>query len=322
MATTKKTTTRKAKSYKKTPKKDVHQIITDQIIASLESGTGAWQKGWTCGDENGINSLQPVNASTGKAYTGINRLILALMMMNSDYEENKWVTYKQAQAEGWQVIRKQTGIMLAYYGTAEKKQDAEAQANNEDKEYYKFANPFTVFNVAQLEGYEAKETITPPAAITENHPLLQRILENTEVRFLPEAGNEAFYVPSQDVIQMPPRKAFKSDSAYASVICHELVHSVKLPHRCDRDYKSKYDTKEAYAREELVAELGAAFLCSEMDCVGETIENHASYINSWIQLLKHDKKAIFKAAADAQKSTDFIMREWAEKAQDDTEQAA
>lgn len=322
MATTKKTTTRKAKAYKKAPKKDVHQIITDQIIASLESGTGAWQKGWTCGEENGINSLQPVNATTGKAYTGINRLILALVMMDSDYTENKWVTYKQAAAAGWQVTRKQKGIMLAYYGSAEKKQDEEAQANDEDKEYYKFANPFTVFNVAQLEGYEPKETITPPAAITENHPLLQRILENTEVRFLPEAGNEAFYIPSKDIIQMPPRKAFKSDSAYASVVCHELGHSTKQPHRCDRDYKSKYSAEEAYAREELVAELGAAFLCSEMDCIGETIENHACYINSWIQILKHDKKAIFKAAADAQKSTDFIMREWAEKVQEEKKEAA
>lgn len=320
MTTTKKTTSRKAKSRKFAPKKDVCQIITDQIVASLEAGTGAWQKGWTCGKENGVNSLLPANATTGKTYTGINRLILALIMMDCGYEENKWVTYKQAQAEGWQVAKGQKGTMLAFYGTAEK--DSKENKDEDDKEYYRFINPFTVFNVAQLEGYEAKATITPPTSLTENNPFIQRILDNTDVRFLPEAGNEAFYIPSQDVIQMPPRDAFKSESAYVGVICHELTHSTKVHNRCDRDYKSKYDSKEAYAREELVAELGAAFLCSEVGCIGETIENHASYINSWIQLLKHDKKAIFKAAADAQKSTDFIMREWAEKVKDDTAEEA
>ena len=302
------TTTTKRKPRAKKAKKNVYEIITKQIVEAMENGVGGWERGWTVGEENGVNGLSPVNATTGKTYSGINRLILSLIMLDSQYTENRWLTYKQAEAEGWQVARGQKGTMLAFYGTAEK--DPKANKSEDEKEYYRFVNPFTVFNVGQLENYEAKpHTIQAPTKAEDNE-FVQRILANTDVTILPEGGNEAFYIPSHDAIQMPPRTAFKSDSAWAATIMHELGHATKLAKRCDRDYKSRYDSKEAYAREELVAELTAAFLCSEMNCINETIENHASYINSWIQLLKKDDRAIFKACAAAQKATDFIMYEW------------
>lgn len=305
------TTTTKAKSKPraKKAKKNVYDIITKQIIKAMENGVGGWQRGWTIGAENGINGLSPANATTGKTYTGINRLILSLTMHEMGYKENFWVTYKQAEAEGWQVAKGQKGTMLTFYGSAEK--DPQANKAQDEKEYYRFINAFTVFNVGQLEGYEAKATITPKPTTAENNEILKRIIANTDVTILPEGGNEAFYIPSADAIQMPPRAAFTSQSAYGGTLAHEFIHSTKKPERCDRDYKSQYDSKEAYAREELVAELGAAFLCSEMNCISETLENHACYINSWIQLLKKDDQAIFKACAAAQKATDFIMYEWA-----------
>lgn len=301
----------RSKPRKAVARVNVYEEITNKIIESMESGVGRWQRGWTVGAENGVNGLSPVNATTGKVYSGINRLMLSLVLHEHQYKENKWVTYNQAKAEGWHVPKGQKGVMLAFYGTAEK--DPQENKSDDEKEYYRFARPFTVFNVGQLEGYEAKNTCLPEMTTADNNEMMKRIIANTDVTILPEGGNEAFYIPSADAIQMPPRAAFISQSGYEGTLAHEFIHSTKKAGRCDRDYKSQYDSKEAYAREELVAELGAAFLCSEMDCINETLENHACYINSWIQLLKKDNKAIFKACAAAQKATDFIMREWAEK---------
>lgn len=313
-------TTRKTKAYAKKAKKNVYEIITNQIIESMEKGVGQWQRGWTVGAENGVNGLSPVNATTGKTYSGINRLVLSLVMHENEYKENRWVTYNQAKAEGWQVAKGQKGTMLAFYGTAEK--NPKEDKGEDEKEYYRFINPFTVFNVGQLEGYEASGIDRPVLTTADNNEMVNRVLANTDVTILPEGGNEAFYIPSHDAIQMPPRAAFKSDSAWAATMVHELSHATKLPSRCDRDYKSQYDSKEAYAREELVAELAAAFLCSEMGCIGETLESHSCYINSWIQVLKSDNRAIFKACADAQKATNFIMHEWAEKEVEPSESEA
>ena len=304
----------------KSTKRDLHQEVTDKIIARIEQGAFSagelWNKKACIGSQ--ASALLPVNATTGKAYNGINRLILFLeMAVNDDYSENLWVTYNQAKKEGWQVRKGQKSVALCFYSKYTKE-----DKDGKEKDLF-FMKSFNVFNVAQLDGYE-KSANTNTAIITtaDSNETLQTILKNTDVTLLPEGGDQAFYAPAFDAIQMPPRKAFTSEEAWSATYTHELVHTTLHASRLDRRYKEVYGTKEGYAREELVAELGSAFLCSQLGFIQETLEFHASYLASWCQVLKEDKKAIFKACSDAQKASDFILENWAGIKQEEETAAA
>lgn len=293
----------------KSTKRDLHQEVTDKIIARIEEGAFSagelWSKKACIGSQ--ASALLPVNATTGKAYNGINRLILFLeMATNDDYNENLWVTYNQAKKEGWQVRKGQKSVTLCFYSKYTKE-----DKDGTEKDLF-FMKAFNVFNVAQLDSYEkSANPNTAMISTAESNATIQAILKNTDVNILPEGGDQAFYAPAFDAIQMPPRTAFSSESAWVSTMVHELSHSTMAKHRLDRRYKEVYGTKEGYAREELVAELSSAFLCSQMGFIQETLDFHASYLASWVRVLKEDKKAIFKACSDAQKASDFIMEKWA-----------
>ncbi|MGP9666713.1 ArdC family protein [Psychrobacter sp. AOP31-A1-22] len=293
----------------KSTKRDLHQEVTDKILARIEQGNfkscELWSKKACVGSQ--ASALLPVNATTGKAYNGINRLILFLeMAVNDDYSENLWVTYNQAKKEGWQVRKGQKSVTLCFYSKYTKE-----DKNGDEKDIF-FMKSFNVFNVAQLDGYEAKDVTNNNVITTiDNNEVMAEILQNTDVTILPEGGDQAFYAPAFDAIQMPPRKAFISEATYTSVLSHELSHATGHTKRLNRQYREIYGSKEGYAREELVAELSAAFLSTELGYIQETLEFHASYLNSWAEVLRKDKKAIFKACADAQKATDFILENWA-----------
>lgn len=293
----------------KSAKRDLHQEITDKILARIEQGglksCELWSKKACIGSQ--ASALIPSNATTGKAYNGINRLILFLeMATNDDYTDNLWVTYNQAKQEGWQVRKGQKSVTLCYYSKYTKE-----DKNGDEKDIF-FMKSFNVFNVAQLDGYEAKG-VTNNNAITaiESNETVAEILKNIDVTILPEGGDQAFYAPAFDAIQMPPRKAFISEASYIGVLLHEVSHSVGHKKRLNRQYKEVYGSEEGYAREELVAELSSAFLSAELGYIQETLEFHASYLNSWAKVLREDKKAIFKACADAQKTTEYILENWA-----------
>ena len=304
-------------------KKDIQQDITNAIIAMIEAGQKNGGKLWD--NAAGVGVFRPTNAVTGKPYSGVNRFHLAMVAMSYAYPENKWVTYKQAQAEGWQVRKGEKSVGCCYYSSYVKE-----DKKTGEEETKLFLKSFNVFNVSQLDGYVATVDEDAPIMTTaENCELIQTILANTDVKFMPEMGNEAFYSPSHDAIQMPPKQCFTSNNAYYSVMLHELTHSTLHDSRLGRGaaYRELYKTRtESYAREELVAELGAAFLGAEIGCLQENLEFHASYIDSWLGALKSDKKAIFKACADAQKAADFIMQNWvndkAAATDTDAEQAA
>ena len=298
-------TTKTAKATK--AKKDIQQDITDAIIKMIESGVKNGGKLWD--NAAGVGMFRPTNATTGKPYSGVNRFHLAMVAMNYAYPENKWVTYKQAADQGWQVRKGEKSVSLCYYSSYTK----ENKTTGED-ETKMFLKGFNVFNVSQLDGYVSTiEEVAPVMTTAENCELIQTILAKTDVKFMPEMGDMAFYSPSHDAIQLPPKSCFTSNNAYYSVMLHELTHSTLHDSRLGRGaaYRELYKTRtESYAREELVAELGAAFLGAEIGCLQENLEFHASYLGSWLSALKSDKKAIFKACADAQKATDFIMENW------------
>lgn len=298
--------------FKSSAKKDICQDVTNSIIALIEKGTGSWQKGWVS-TENQDAPFTPVSGSTGNQYNGVNRLILGLSYIEGGYPENTWFTYKQAKSNGTPVRKGEKSTQVVFYSTFE----AEKENKNGDTEVENipFLKSFRVFNVSQLEGYEVKSGQTN-AVITEfkENKKAQLIIKNTDVK-ISEGGNRAFYSPSYDSVQVPPKEMFINESEFYGTLMHELVHSTGNKKRLDRKSGKKFGDSD-YAKEELVAELGAAFLCAELDCLNVTLTNHASYLDSWLQVLKADKKAIFKAAADAQKASDFIINNWLNKSED------
>lgn len=225
------------------------------------------------------------------------------------YPENKWVTYKQAKIQGWQVRKNQKSTVASYYSSY----TIEDQETGQDELRY-FPRIFHLFNVAQLDGYVSKVDKKAPVITTaENNDFIQTILSKNNVKFLPEMGNNAFYRRGKDVIQMPPKEDFTSNNAYYSAMIHQLSHSTMHKNRLGRadEYKNLFKTnKDICVREELVAELSSAFLGAELGFLQENLETHTSYIDSWLSLLKDDKKAIFKACADAQKAADYIISNW------------
>jgi antirestriction protein ArdC len=298
--------------------RDLYADITESIITLIESGKKDGSKLWD--NASGALAFRPVNAITNKPYNGINRLHLAIIAGVNDYQENKWATYNQAKTEGWQVRKGEKSITLCYYNSYTK----ENKETGEDEQKF-FLKSFNVFNVSQLDGYTPTVSDTPVVTTAENCESIKTILAKTDVKFLSEKGDMAFYSPSRDAIQMPPKACFTSENAYYSVIAHELCHSVGHKSRLDRfeAYRNAYKTeKEQYAREELVAELGAAFLGAELGFVQENLEFHASYLDHWLSIIKEDKKALFKAAADAQKATDFIMNNWVKEQAEEAETIA
>lgn len=315
-AAAKKTT--KAKAVK--VKRDLYQEITNSIIALIEAGKGKRAQLW---DNAGAReAFDPYCVATDKPYNGINRLILGMTMMVNEYEENAWMTYKQAQAAGWQVRAKEKGVGLCYYGSYTKENKVTGK-----EEDVPFLKSFTVFNVAQIDGYVAEEKENKPLIeLNDNCEFIQKILANTDVKIMREQGNRAYYMRSRDCIQMPPKACFINEASYNSVFLHECVHSTLHSSRLGRGeaYKNAYPTqREVYAREELVAEIGAAFLSSEIGFVQLDLEFHASYLEGYLSVLTNDKKAIFKAASDAQKAATFIIEEWVQgKAKTEEEKAA
>lgn len=292
---------------KSATKIDMYQEVTNAMIELLETDLPQWKKGWKTRPVTNI--FGGVNGSTGEFYKGVNRLILAKAMINSDYKYNVWMTYKQAQAKNLQVKKGAKSVRLAYYNVIEKE-------NKEgDIETIPFLNSFCVFNISQMDGDisaitpDEDETLTP---IAENETA-KSIFANTDVKI--EYGyNSACYKPYIDTICMPNASDFVNLDEQFATLGHELVHSTGAEKRLNRQYGKKFgDT--AYAREELVAELGASFLCAEMGCLETTLTNHASYLKSWLQVLKADKRAIFKASADAQKAVNYILENWSQKKQ-------
>lgn len=298
--------------------RDIYKEITESIITMIEEGKKDGSKLWD--NANGALAFRPVSAITDKPYNGINRLHLAIIACVKDYPENKWVTYKQAKEQGWQVRKGEKSTTLCYYNSYTK----ENKETGEDEQKF-FLKNFNVFNVSQLDGYTPTVSDAPVVTTAENCELIKTILAKTDVKFLSEKGDRAFYSPSHDAIQIPPKACFTSDNAYFSVVLHELTHSVGHTSRLGRfdAYKNAYKTqKEQYAREELVAELGAAFLGAEIGCVQENLEFHASYLDHWLSIIKEDKKALFKAAADAQKAADFILNNWVREQAEEAETIA
>ena len=281
----------------------IYQKVTDKIVADLEQGELTWLKPWSAGNMDG-RVVKPLRHN-GLAYSGINVLMLWGAAMEAGFLSPYWMTFKQASALGAHVRKGERGNPVVYANTITKTE--EQDDGSETERTIPFMKAYTVFNVEQIDGlpehfYVKPEPVIDPAERIE-HAEHFLAASGADIR---HGGNQAFYAGGSDHVQMPVFECFCSPEAYYATLAHELTHWTKHPTRLDRDLGRKKWGDEGYAREELVAELGAAFLCADLNLTPEAGADHAAYIQSWLKVLKEDKQAIFSAAAHAQRAADFL----------------
>jgi antirestriction protein ArdC len=282
---------------------DVYDRVTSRIITDLEQGVRTWLKPWS-GDNAAQRVTLPLRHN-GTPYRGINILLLWGESLARGYASNKWMTFKQAIDLGGHVRKGEHGSLVVFADRFTKTEQNEEGADVERE--IPFMKGYTVFNTDQIEGLPADHYVRPepkgePMQLIEN---AERFFAATGATFR-HGGNQAYYAPSADIIQLPCPEAFKDAESYAATKAHELTHWTKHVSRLDRDFGRMRFGDEGYSREELVAELGAAFLCMTLGITPEPREDHSAYIAHWLKVLKDDKRAIFSAAAHAQRAVDYL----------------
>ncbi|MES2365221.1 MAG: zincin-like metallopeptidase domain-containing protein [Pseudomonadota bacterium] len=272
--------------------KDIYEEITNKIIAALETGNAPWVKPWA---RHGA----PRNAITSRVYSGINTILLAM----SPFASPLWLTYKQAATAGGTVRKGEHGTQVVLFKPL-KVEDKAGTENTDDKgKVIPMMRMFTVFNVQQIDGLPEKYTQAAQPQIdsfTDNQKAEALLSQATIVH----GKSSACFIPSLDVIHMPNKTDFKTVPDYYATGMHELTHWSGHKTRLNRDFNGRFGDS-SYAFEELIAELGAAFLCAYSGIDGQL--QHASYIASWITVLRADKRAIFTAAAAARKAAEFLV---------------
>lgn len=282
---------------------DVYTQITNKIIQAIEAGAAKFEMPW---HRATTANARPTNAVTNRNYNGVNILALWASGQIGGFSTNIWASYKQWQEIGAQVRKGEKGSMVVFYKELETT-DASEQGEERERSIW-MAKPSIVFNASQVDGYELPET--PQADQTEVIEEAEAFVNATGAA-VHHGGCRAFYRPSTDSIHMPDRTLFvgtKSSTpteAYYSTLFHELTHWTGAESRLNREMGKRFGD-QAYAAEELVAELGAAFLCADLRITPEPREDHASYIDHWLELLKSDKRAIFHAAARASEAANFL----------------
>jgi antirestriction protein ArdC len=283
-------------------KRDIYQAITDKIIADLERGVRPWHRPWTSGN---ATSSRPLRAN-GILYQGINVVLLWIEASLKGYASPTWMTFKQAQAVGACVRKGEKGSMVVY-ANAITRTETDASTGEDSELRIPFLKSYTVFNVAQIDGLRPM----PPAPETADRLTdVDRIMAAdaffaTVGADLRHGGARAFYAPAVDAITLPPFAAFESPGSYYATLAHEHIHWTGHSRRLNRLEKAP-KASEPYAREELVAELGSAFLCADLGISDEPREDHASYLASWLKVLREDKRAIVTAASAAQRAVNFL----------------
>lgn len=295
---------------KKEKRQDVYSRITERIIAELENGVRPWVKPWNA--EHAAGRITRPLRHNGTPYQGINILSLWMDATLKGFAAPLWMTYRQAQELGAHVRKGEHGSLVVYANSITKK-DTDTDTGEETQQQIYFLKGYTVFNVQQIEGLPARyyalaeKPSDPVPRIEHAEDFFSRTGAN-----ITHGGDRAFYRPSTDTIHMPPFEAFRDAESYFATLGHETCHWTMHRSRLDRDFSKEYGSKrfgsQAYAIEELVAELGSAFLCADLGLALESREDHAAYIASWIEVLKNHKHAIFTAASHAQRAADFINR--------------
>lgn len=270
---------------------ELYATVTAKIVADLEQGVAPWTKPWK-GSRGGI---MPHNAVTRRNYSGINIPILWYAQAECGYPSSGWLTYQQAQDAKAQVRKGERSTTVVFTRKLIVKEDKELERQ------IQMLKTFRVFNRAQIDGLP-DEAAAPEQTAQERDDATTRFVMATKAHLV-HGGNVACYVPSKDFIVMPHSIDFETWEHYAATVLHELCHWSGHDTRLKRDLRGRFGT-QAYAAEELVAELGAAFLCAHLEVRGQL--RHADYIGNWLKLLKDDHRAIFTAASKASQAADYL----------------
>ena len=284
-------------------RRDVHQSITDQIIASIEAGAGTFTMPW----HRDTPTTMPTNALTGSTYNGVNVIALWAAAEHRGFTTGYWATYKQWSLLGGQVRKGEKGSVVVFYKQTNIEVSDTDSGERENKSVL-YARSSRVFNVEQVDGWQAPRprASDPIKVLVEAERFV--MVTSADIRI---GGDRAYYRPRTDHIQMPDRDRFTgtetigATASYYATLLHELTHWTGHSGRLDRDLSGRFG-HEAYAMEELVAELGAAFLCSDLGITNRPRPDHAAYIGHWLAVLKKDTRAIFTAASKANEARRFL----------------
>jgi antirestriction protein ArdC len=282
---------------------DVHQHITNQIVAAIEQGAGEFRLPW---HRSASNIMRPVNIASKAAYRGVNILSLWASADANGYESGLWGSFKQWKDTGAQVRKGEKASYVVFYRRIILGSDNETEDGTGTR---MFARATPVFAAEQVDGY-AQPIAEAPKEAVETIDDAEAFIVATGAR-IEHGGSRAFYRPSTDSIHLPPRGSFvgtatsSPQESYYSTLLHELTHWTSAETRCNRQLGRRFGD-DAYAMEELIAELGATFLCADLQISDSPRADHAQYFENWLRVLKADKKAIFTAASKASRAIDCI----------------
>jgi len=285
--------------------RDHYQEVTDRVVAALEAGTLPWRRPWVPGRRTATPGM-PCNAVSGRMYRGVNAVLLAMTQFAHASDDPRWMTYRHASERGYQVRRGERGTPIIFF----KRLDVSGRDNgtSEDGESTARRIPvlrsFTVFHACQVDGLAEYQAPTPEEAPWRKPEAPEVIVAASGVR-VRVGGDRAVYSPALDTIGMPPAAAFRTPDGYAATLLHEAGHASGHPSRLARDLSGTFGDR-SYAFEELIAELISLTVGSAIGLSCD-VENHASYLQSWLDVLREDRRAIFRAAAAAQKAADWML---------------
>ena len=283
---------------------DIHGRITDTIIAELEQGVRPWTQPW-----HSAYPSDPVSRPlrfNGAPYSGINVILLWSEAIARGFSSSTWMTFRQALELGGAVRKGESGTTVVFASSIIRTETADG--GDDVERSIPFMKAYTVFNADQIDGLGAR--VDKPASLSDPFDRIGeagRFFANTGA-MIRHGGSSAYYAAAHDYIQMPHCDAFRDDVCYFAILSHELTHWTSAKGRLDRDLSRYGKDRSERAREELIAELGSAFLCADLGIVPELEPrpDHASYIDSWLTVLRGDKRAIFQAASQAQRAVDYL----------------
>src|SRR5258708_6484458 len=283
-----------------TEKQDVYQRVTSQIVNAIEAGVSNWRMPW---HTSGKFAFSPVNVTSKKFYRGINTVCLWAAAQAKGYERGEWATYQQWQDKGAQVRKGEKATLVVFWKFANDSTETQEGETSHSSRLL-FTRGYSVFNASQVDGYTPTDDpeVSMPERIERAETFFSRI--GADLR---HGGNRAYYALDSDHIQMPEFGAFVENVAYYSTLAHEHTHWTAKAGRCDRQLGKRFGDN-AYAAEELIAELSAAFTCAHLGLSTEPREDHAQYWASWLKVLKADTRAIFTAASKAQQAADWLTQ--------------
>lgn len=294
----------------------VYEVINQRIMELLEQGTIPWRKPWNA------EGNMPRNLISRKEYRGINLFLLNSMPYSSPY----WMTFKQAVDKGGHVIKGSKSTPVIFWKWLDRKEgDGAGSEEINSKGKIPMLRHYNVFNMEQVEGIEPPPAAEATFSTFTRIEAAQQIIAGMPLRpDIRHGGNKACYSPSLDYVRLPVPEAFQAPEEYYSTAFHELTHATGHSRRVGRKgiMEPSYFGSHEYSKEELIAEMGAAFLCGHTGIEQSTIENSASYIRGWLKTLKNDKTLLIQSAAASQKAADYILNRKGDEDTDVTEDPA